>query len=596
MVAENNSSGDDFLELRFDPKYKQIFQEQFSSPEAPPIERDYNIPIEFSGSFDDKSKTILSNLVHRVFSNAQSQNLKLENTDPRVVFFSIETWKKKNRNQNELNLPASMISWQAGYPAIQVIIPNRIESYEVMIKTVRLLFSKLFGTLYFNENIFSRKPFKSFPFKKEGVFFDNLEKMHFCRMLDDFPKPAKVALGNLSENFRLKKGQTLEFGKKEFFRRIEEDKGAPDPSLEALLEETFAFHINKVEENRNEFLQNALDKVFSSIPKIGLILPHEEKAYKLLQHRKQWSIFDGITEKLQIVVTSIQDLKDCFQYLEAHKEMRISDFSESDYWLKILNSRINYLKRKKLVKLFLIENSLLTSDQKREQLEFPLWIWRHRIFENFPGKIKPEKVIQLISNQYKGSIYQKLFESAFRAVNCFQAFHRRMDLKLESIPDFKRLRALMNGIELRLPIINDLLHTCRICSQLSFDQKEEIEDKEKTIGDFEQGWSYFISFALIHQFYLQKSRDKNEKAGRFLDIIRQYLEKRIEKQIRFQISYLFLLIYQISDHQLAIPVKIIKEGSETMDFYILNQKEIARQNTGLKEILESYAQSILKST
>ena len=138
MTDDNAFPGDDFLELRFDPKYKQIFKEQFSEPDENLIERDYSIPIEFSGKIDDKSKTVLSNLVQRVFANAESQDLKLRNTNPRVTFYSSEAWIQAKGTQNELNLPASMISWQAGYPSIQVIIPDRIETSEVIIKTVRL--------------------------------------------------------------------------------------------------------------------------------------------------------------------------------------------------------------------------------------------------------------------------------------------------------------------------------------------------------------------------------------------------------------------------------------------------------------------------
>ncbi len=595
MAADSESLGDDFLELRFDPKYKQIFEEQFVESDTDIIQRDYSIPLEFKGKIDDKTKSILSNLVGRVFSNAESQQLYLQNTNPQVIFFSKQAWAKTNDDQNELNLPASMISWQAGYPVIQVIIPNKIESYETVIKTVRLVFSKLFGTLYFNENILKRKPFKELSVKKASFGFDTLEKMYFCRQLDLFPQSALAAFKHFSSGFKLKKNKAVEFGKNEFFKSIEDECKTSEASTNNLLDECFDFHMDRANENRDQFLKECLDNIFQTTPKIGVILPHEDKTYRLLHEKNQWSAFDGIAEKLQYVTTCIQDLKDCQQYFAINQSLRISDFSESDYWLGILNGRINYLKRKRLVKLFLIENSILTPEQKREQLEFPLWIWRQKLFENYPGKYKSEKIIQLISNQYKNSIYQKLFEAAFRAVNCFQAYHKRTDSKLDEIPDFKRFQELINGIEIRVPIIKDLLHTCRICSHLSLEKEVESADKEKTMSEYEQGWSYFISFALIHQFYLLHTGKQREKADKFLEIIKVYIEKRIENQIRFQIAFLFLQIYLEEKCALKLPLKIIREGSETLDFYVLNHQKITRQNADLKEILTSYASSIIKS-
>ncbi len=591
-MNDDISVDDDFLNIRFDPKFKQIFKEKIESLQGESVAEDYLLPVRFVGSYSNKTKKYLNTMVSRVTVSAGVCGLRLRKSDPEIVFYTAEAWPK-NKN-DELNLPASTITWQGNQPIIQVVTPTEIDSSEILIKTVRLLFSKLFGTLFFGENVSTRRPY----FFDSGLSaesgYDATEKLHFNRLLDDYPPAILEQIKNLALNKKLGKDKLIESGKNEFYKLLKGDIENPNSIYLDMLNSVFSNHLQSAKDDSQTFFDKIAHSVFEALPKLGLILPHELRFFNSLKSRSQWQLFDGIAEKAQYVKGCIEDLNECFSYLEDFKTKEITDYSTSDYWKNVLNNRIVHLKRKGLVKLFLIDDSRLTVNQQKDMLEFPLWVWRQRLFKNYPKSLPANKVLQTITSHYKNSIYQKILEGSFRAVNILKSLQSGKKNNFSESNDYKRLHSLMAGIGIRIPIINDVLHTSRLAPQMV---KIDTIDRElilKGSKQFEQGWSYFISFALIHQFYLSKQSIADDKATRFLKIIKQHLEKKLENQISFQISYLLLHIYLNSHYKMDKLLNIVIDGSDTFDFFVLQHNKIKYRNITVLDVIKNYSKSILK--
>ena len=592
MSIDDLDIDDDFLNVRFDPKYKQIFKEKIESLQEEAVREDYRIPVRFTGDYQQKTQLLLHQMVNRVMALAGNYGMRIRRWEPRIEFFTRASWLETS--DKEPNIPASVIVWQGKQPIVRVVTPSKIGSSEILIKTVRLLFSKIFGTLFFSETALTRKPYNAEARFPSAEDFDLLEKLHLCRLMDEFSKDVRQQFEGFAIHKQLDRQKRIESGKKEFFRHLESKQSEAGTIERQLLNQIFGTHLQSAQQQPAAFYDKATARLFSHLPQVGLLLPHEQKYVQSLKERGRWELFDGVAEKAQFALNCLEDLTEGFGYLETARPAEDFDFTVADYWMSVFNSRIVYLKRKGLVKPFLVESSKLSPHQQKEKLSFPLWIWQHRIHQYYPGHLPAEKVIQLITNQYKDSIYQKILEAAFRAVNCFKMLQNSSKDVIVNSSDFKRLKALIAGIGVRLPIINDILISCRIFQQMTGRKDDAHVLTDKMTKQVEKGWAYFISFALIHQFYLHQSPGGKDKAEKFHDIIRRHIEARLDRYPSMQIAYFLLLIYRKQSSRLDELVSIVDNGSRPFDFFIIHHDRILGRGGEIAEILKQYVDSVGK--
>ncbi|MCP4754588.1 MAG: hypothetical protein GY866_27205 [Proteobacteria bacterium] len=592
------SMGDDLLEMRFSPENKKAFQNQIDVFESLLTERSYAIPIDFFGRFDIKTRKAIQNLVNEIFKNAEKFDLKLQNTDPEVHFFTLTSWEARNGKiaRKQINLPAAKISWNDGTPFVQLIIPEKITTGEEVIKTVRLLFSKLFGKLYFDEHVPKKTPYRLLVDENEAVSFDFLEKAHFCRLLERFPNSMLVEFDKIAKLLHIKGPKSRELGKKEFFRNLIRNEEKPNEEYAGLLETLFQQHIDTLRQDSDVFFDELTAQIFNLIPQSNLLLPHDQNNFRFLRDRRQWTLFHALDERLQFTVNSIRELQDCREFLESVTPKKPIDYQTANLWQKTLNERTIQLAKKGLVKPFLIEGAKLTEKQKKELDQFPLWIWRQRLFENYPKGIKPEKMIAKITNQFKYSIYHKLFEVSFRLIKCLKKLMEDDKTVFAQSDDFPKIKALFAWLEIRQETLTDLLVSCKVGNQLGGIANKKKLGKDEILKNFEQGWSYFVSFAMVHQYYLETKKvkgPKDKRSEQFFRLIDRYIQNRIGKQPSFQISGLLLHIYKLCEFDLPKIIKLIQEDAQPLDFFILNQPDIFRHpsNPPLKTI-EHYSESV----
>ncbi len=598
--SNSASMGDDFLEMRFDPKYKKIFQAKIESNEQSSIGRSYSIPVMFLGNFDSKTQKIIKNLVSRVFQNAEAFDLKLVHSDPEVHFYTLTQWKKESAAaiKKRISLPASKIIRKNSVPIIQLVIPERITTNEVLIKTVRLLFSKLFGKLFFDEKISLKPAYRLLTSKAEDINFDLEEKARFCRLYDRFSNSLEAEFVKLGKQFRIKGKKAIEFGKKEYFNLLLTEDSTINPKYVDLLNNCFLEHHSKARDNPNEFYLQITNRIFNFLPQSNVILPHEFKSFLSLKNRQQWALFHALDERLLFVKNTYYDLQECYEYLNTISSQSSIDYATSDYWINTLNNRMIQLKKKGLVKLFLIENSYLSPNQSKESSEFPLWIWRHRLFENYSKNSPPEKTIKKITDQYKNSIYQKLFEASYRSIQCLKQMQKNHALSFFQSSGHQRIKTLIAWFKINNQILIDIMHACKICIHIYKQDDNKLDHSDNILRNFEQGWSYFISFALIHQYYLNSqnhNRKNASKGNQFFSLIEKYIKNKFLNQPPFQISGLFLEIYKQKDFNLRELIRLIIEDTKALDFFVLNQKRLFdNKKETVEEIVRNHASSVLQ--
>ncbi len=592
MTDEVISEKDDFLDSRFDPAFKVQFQNSFGNEGESAVQRDFNIPIIFEGQFDPKVKTALENMINAILNIAYDYELKISDSNPQVTFFTPNSWDthQSKKENTALNLPASAIEWKLGDPYIQIIVPKKIDTLEILIKTVRLLFSNLFGKVYLDELIKNGHLFKST--NSSSIETELEEKTRLCRFADSYSMNAQKQFLKLGSHIKNTSEKQIELGKKNFFKEVFEQ--LPDikrPEFE-IIDSTFLHLLASAHGSQEKFFDEMSDKhtVFQS--QIGLVLPHEIERYNRIRERRRWEYFDSFLEKLRFVTNSINDLIESFEIINSDKELE--DFSSINYWLDSFDKRLLYLKRKGLVKLFLIEDARLSDNQKKDQQSFPLWIWQKKLFRNYPKNRSPEQLIKTITSQYKNSIYQKIFEATFRSINCLKVIHKSSPSALRATADFKRLNALMTVFSMQKPIIEDLFTASRLIPQMAtYRNIDNTGESKKSKGIFYNGWSYFISFALIHQYYVKKEGENGIKGKKFEKIIETFVRGKMEDKQVYQVAYLFYMTYKNSGYKLLKSLKILSDKSKALEFFVYNIDKIMQRNQPVNEIIESHATKLL---
>jgi len=628
-----SSMGDELFDMRFSPDSRKLFEEQVDAIEAITSGRSYDIPVIFFGRFDEKSQKAIKILVNEVIQNANKYELKLQQTDPSVQFYTLSSWEERlgKPYQKNINLPASKIQWENGAPIIQLIIPERVTSSEEVIKTIRLLFSKIYGKLFFDEHVPSKSAFRLLPDEKEAVDIGIKEKVHFCHLISKYPPSLLKEFEKLAVKFSMKGQKAREFGEKEFFKNIdaeleafeklaanfdmEEEEVAelrekeldkqPESEVSelstehtALIEETFDKNVESLRSEPEDFFDALTEKVFTLIPQSTLLLPYDIQKFKFLRENRQWTIFHALDERLQFVLNIINDLQECRTFLDEKPSDQPLAYQISDLWQKTLHERMVLLKRKGLVKLFLIDGAKLTEKQQNEKREFPFWIWRHDLFKNFPVGTKPEKMVNRITEQYQHSIYQKLFETAFRLIQTIKHLEKDETSTLAQCPDFQTLKNLFVWIELRSPSLEDLLYSCKVGSQLSALVRKKGTTKQEALQNLERGWSYFVSFALVHKYYLnikQKKKSVDSRAEQFLSVIEKFTRKRLKNQPIYQIANLLIQMYKRRNFDLKLIIPLIVKEAQILDFFVLNLQEIFKNDAKTPElIIDHYSDSVIQ--
>ncbi len=593
-----STMNEEFIDARFDPEYRRLYKGEIEKFDLNHEGRSYEIMVKFNGDVDNTTKLALQSLISEIFLNVETFGLRLEHVTPVVHFFTPHGWRKQNggKTSQDIQLPAAKISWDPGTPVIQVIIPESIKSNEIVIKAVRLLCSKLFGKLFFEEHVPLKERFKNLPNEISEKDYEIVAKTRFCRFMNRFSIEALEDLKILGKNKGIGGTKQEQQLKAELYRELINNP-TPTPDTVQIIDSNFRENLDILKADNALFFDQLTNKIFEIAPQTTIILPHEFKNYHYLKISRQWMIFHALEEKSQLISNIYNELNECISYLQTIDPHSEIDFELNRLWCKTLNERIISLKKKQLVKEFLIDNAQLSNRQQHKKASFPLWIWQKDLVKNFPKGTSTDKIIKRTTEQYKNSIYHKLLETASRLIACFKQIEET-PIRYVETTNAPRLKLLISWLDFRIDGVVDLLHTCQISTDLSSLSTPQKINKKKALSIYEKGWSYFISFALIHQYYLKtpsNQKKKDRRSDQFIKLIENYILDRVEKEATFRVAELLISFYQEKNYNLKDVVNLLREESNTLDFFVIQQAELFGKNSGeTREIIKNYSRSLQK--
>jgi len=592
-----SSMNDDFVDARFDPEYKKAFLQELQNFDQSRKTPHFNIPVRFKGQFDTKTQTAISNLINEVIKYADSHAIAINHSAVEINIFTPVSWVKSTQKplSKKVNIPAAKIQFKDGIHYISLIIPEKITNSEMVIKTIRLVCSKIFGDLFFNENIPSKPVYKEVFKQQDQYEFDIEEKVRFCRFLGFYPKHLNKEFLAVSRKNNIRGDKALEIGKSDLYKSLLTDLDQADEHAINIINQLYGEQINHVKKQEDYLFTEFINKCMNICDQSTLLLPHEKLDYQKLQEQKNWFIFNSIAEKAQFVCNYIQELQECLEFLSETNSKNPMVHSTARLWKETLNQRMIHLKKKGVIKVFLIDDAKLSHKQTLEQKQFPLWIWKHQLFKTIPPTKSSSQAIEKVTGLYKNSIYQKLFELSYHLIQAISMMMRSDQVELGRLSAATKIKSLQSWLQFRVEFLKDTLHACRVFIRIPDINDGHSIEKQQSIKNFNQGWAYFISFALIHQYYLSIRKTKKAEDFRdqkFLDVIRRFTLKQINKA-SFQISFLLMEVYTLKAFTLSEITDLIKGDCPILDFFVFNRRSILQASDVEKIIaIGQYASKI----
>ena len=580
MSLFDNSSAD-WIDSRFTEESQKAFLKQFENFDEVKLEKSYPIPLRFKGDFDVQIKKAIQVVASQCFDFAKAAGYEVCHSNPEVEIFGLAAWAQAGGAKPN-DFPAATLT--KDYPAIiQIIIPDKIVGSEEVIKAVRLLLSKLYGSIFFEEHVPQRAPYLLLQEELSEIEFDILEKIHLVRFLELSGAKLEKAYKATAEKLMIRGPQALEAGKRELYKELLEKPDKPHPQFPAI-SEAFDSTLGLFQKEPLQFFHKILTPVFAQVPLSRFILPHEMSSFEAQKTGELWSIFHALEERLQLASNCMEDLNDCYLYLKDTKP-ELLDREMLQSLGTTLSQRMKQLTARKLVKLFLFEEATLSKKQQHKLAQFPLFLWKNKLIK--PGP-KPEKQADALLKQYRGAIFQKIFEQCYRLKKAIKETLQEPNNRLSD----PRIKTLSTLIGIRHDGILDLLHSVRVGKALQGVAKAEKVDKSSSLHRFEEAWSYFISFALLHQYYQSvDKRKKTTKAKDFTKLIESFLEKGLEQEDSYPIAMLLVKLYSQNKFDLNAMRDLIESPSQTLDFFILNQQKLVEAKD-INELIESFTEKL----
>lgn len=584
-----SSMSDDFLEARFSPEYRKEFQARLLEWD----ERKSNVKklIYFFGTFDDKTEKTIRVLIQQLFIFATEYKLDTGFKIPEIRFYTPDQWVTKSGKPvpHDQPLPAANLEQEAALEVLNIILPAGKMSSEQVINTVRLLVSKIFGEIFFRTHVHHRVPYSRVLELVKAPEFSIAEKAGLCGFLESETSELQQAWIQSAKQPGLTKLLAIKLGKKDFFQLM---RDTPDPQTPAVkaLESWFEGYLKEFQVQPDAHLNQILEKILSKVQPSNFILPHERKDYSQLSE-KPWTELHALKERLSKVIGYSDQLLEHKEWLDAFKdESSPFDLETGQLVRGVLQNTMVQLQKAGLVKIFLIEYGHLGEKQEKEKKQFPLWLYQH-VFKHEAEQIDDaEGRIKKLTAQYSNSIYQKIFEASQRAINLIHMLENQPGANPSATPNFKRLKALLETIRLMKEGLQDMYYSALVTSDLYEVFQKDHDKSIEHIEPFEKAWSYFISFALVHQYY-KVIRSKNKTLlldQKFFQTISVFVKKKAVSQKEYRLILIFIHLYVQQGEKLESMLPVVKEECPVFDFIVFHMDQLFKDET-IDEDAKSHA-------
>ena len=569
------------LEDRFDKKNQTINESHI---------RDYDLQkqnkqastffrIEFSSSIPEETKSFLRDNTSAILDFPIKFDLNILHKNHVIHFIDKETYESEMCSPlpKNIKLPASRLeNINSGQGSkITIIIPKIIDKTEIVVNITRNIFSKIFGRIFFNEQIL---PLEFFQNSKPGRDIISATIPEILDLIDEFFTTSKILQKNCKTYAKLHKikfAQNNNSIKKQLineWRKKWKEKTLSSKEKH-ILESIFNEFIHEFKEKPENFFKSIGKRIKQLNSELYFILPHEMRTYINFERNRFIHYISAVKNKLEEINSLSGFIEEIDSLLE--NPPKVKDLKMLGI---ILRSRMNEMRKEKKVQTFYIHEKINNPDWKNLKEQFPLLLIK-MLPQGTPIREWSKEVKKLEKN-YAKSIYTKLYSSLycfskgilvqkeFNKIN-FSASKEGQDLK-KLMPYLKLKKESMRVLQSNLGLFIDTSEKfpLEICKGGS---KQLIP-----LDDFGKAWSYFISSILTLLYYEEFNEFKNIPQGfrsdNFQKSILNFVEKQCSNGINhFHIVKLLWLVYKMKNiDPLKFIIYCIKNPQNILR-YILNQ-------------------------
>ena len=496
----------------------------------------------------------MSEQIHDILDFPDRFGLRVHNESHLLRFIDQTTYESENGSTlpKNISLPASLINNVNDSRAyiVTIILPKKLDSSEVIVNITRNLFSKLYGNIFFNEQILPLKFYQQSAKGEKQITAAIPEILDLLEGINFQSNSLKRHCENVAKSYRLSMGKEGAEIRKQLIEEWREKWRLQSLTTEEqqTLDSIFTEFKESIWTNPEQFNQTVVEQVNQLNSQLHFILPHERKAYEKFQEERFTHYMGSVLHKLGEISSLTGFIEEL--HLQLSKPLKRADL---DRLGKQIRTSMRQLRKEKKVILFFVPDMPLNSKLEHIRQRFPL-----RLIKMLPSGTPMKewsKELKLMEKNYAESFYSKLYSSLHSLSKWTQAPQDlKPDIFFESA-DGKHLKKMLSVLKFRTPAIRGMQSSLGVLMDIS--EQSVLQEKSDAfiqrqlvpLDDLRKAWSYFSASVLTLLFYQEPTKSTGLKQGfradNYLKSILEFVDLQCSRGINhYHIVKLLWLVYE----------------------------------------------------
>jgi len=549
-------SNDKSFEERFDPELRTIGDSQLQNHDQEkgqtPTSKFFRL--EFSKSIPLETKTFLSEKLPDMLDFPGRLGLKINYASHLLRFIDQTTYETEIGSPlpKNVTLPASRIDSFIDSRSFKVtiILPKKLETTEVIVNITRNVFSKLFGNIFFNEQILPLEFYQQSVKGQKQITAGIPEILDLVKEFNFHSDSLEGHCESVAKSYRLSMEKEGDQIRKQLIDEWREKWKAQSLSTEEqhTLSSIFTEFKELFRTNPEQFNQKVSERVKQLNSHLHFILPHEMRVYENFEQERFSHYIRSVLHKLEEISALAGFIEELYEQLKQPPES-----VELDGVGTQIRSRMRQLRKEKKVILFYVPEMPQNSELDHIRQKFPLHLIK-MLPSGTPLK-EWSKEIKKMEKYYAESIYSKLYSALHSLSAWTQSPEESRAAGFLESADGLRLKRLMSVMKFRLPAIKSVQSSLGVL--LDTNEETLLQAEPDTVpqrqliplDDFRKAWSYFCSSVLTLLYYQEFTESaglpQGFRADNYFKSILEFVDRQCSRGINhFHIVRLLWLIYE----------------------------------------------------
>ncbi|MBC8259024.1 MAG: hypothetical protein H8E38_08405 [SAR324 cluster bacterium] len=549
-------SNDKAFEERFDPQLRTIgeshLQKHDEDKVQPPSSSFFRL--EFSKSIPAESKAFLQDSIPACIDFPGKFGLRIQNAGHILRFLDQHTYETEVGTALPSNviLPASRIENAAASKTyrVTIILPNKLDSAKVVVNITRNIYSKLFGNIFFKEQILPLEFYQQSLYGRKQISAAIPEILDLVEELNYSADSLKSHCESVAQSYRLsmeKQGAEIQQQLLKEWREKWQNNSLSTEEQHTL-GSVFSEFMESYRTDPARFNQTVIERIKKLNTQLHFILPHERRAYEKFEQEHFTHYIRTVLHKLEEISALSGFVAELYQqFSTAPTELELDGIGRE------IRSRMKQMRKENKVILFYVPEVPQNSDLEQLRKNFPL-----KMIKMLPSGILLKdwsKTIKSIENNYAESLYTKLYSALYSLSEWSQVLQDSEAVAFEQSEEGQRLKKLVSILKYRAPAIRGIQSSLGIL--LDTNEQTDLHNNSGSarqrqllpLDDFSKAWNYFSSSVLTMLFYQESTASavmpQGFRADNYLKSIFDFIDKQCTRGINhFHIIKLLWLVYE----------------------------------------------------